>query len=155
MAYKDHKVNSSHSFAHYRTYAEVESLVRGFEACTLSRSEWTHQAHLTVALWYLVHCSGREATARIRYGIKRYNAANGVQTTRDGGYHETITLFWICVVSKYVLLADAGCSFVELANGLIARYSDGRFPFEHYSRELLMSWRARTSWVEPDLKPLG
>ena len=158
LAYKNSAADSSHSsgaFARYRTYAEVESLVRAFEACTLPRADWTHQAHLTVALWYLAHCSGREATARIRNGIKRYNAANGVQTTRSGGYHETITLFWICVVSKYLLLADAGCSLVELVNGLIARYSDGRFPFEYYSRELLMSWRARTSWVEPDLKPLG
>lgn len=157
-AYKNHGADPSHSterFDHYRTTGDLESLVRAFEACTLPRSEWTHQAHLTVALWYLVHCSGREATARIRNGIKRYNAANGVQTTKDGGYHETITLFWICIISKYLLLADAGCSLVEITNGMIARFSDGRFPFEYYSRELLMSWRARTSWVEPDLKPLG
>jgi hypothetical protein len=158
LAYKNHKVDSSHStraFARFCTYAEVESLVREFEACTLPRSEWTHQAHLTVALWYLAHCSGREATARIRNGIKRYNAANGVQMTKDSGYHETITLFWICVISKYLLLADAGCSFVELANGMLARFADGRYPFEYYSRELLMSWRARSSWIEPDLKPLS
>jgi hypothetical protein len=133
---------------------EVESLVRAFEACTLPRSEWTHQAHLTVALWYLAHCSGREATARVRNGIKRYNDAVGVRTMKDGGYHETITLFWICAISKYLLLADAGRSFVELANDMISRFGDGRLPFEYYSRELLMSWRARTSWVEPDLKAL-
>ncbi|HEX8183916.1 MAG TPA: hypothetical protein VF747_04175 [Blastocatellia bacterium] len=139
---------------HYRTYGEIENLVRAFESCRLPPSEWTHRAHLTVALWYLTHCSGREATARIRSGIKRYNAASGGQTTKDSGYHETITLFWICVLSKYLLLADAGCSFVELTNEVIARFGGGRLPFEHYSRDLLMSWRARTSWVEPDLKPL-
>jgi hypothetical protein len=129
--------------------------VSAFEACTLPRTEWTHQAHLSVALWYLAHCSGREATARIRNGIKRYNAAAGIRTTKDGGYHETITLFWICAISKYLLLADEGRSFVELANGMIARFGDGRLPFEYYSRDLLMSWRARTSWVEPDLKPIA
>jgi len=157
LAYKDHSADSSFSneaFEHYRSLAEIESLVRAFEDCRLPRPEWTHQAHLTVALWYLVHCSGREATARIRNGIKRYNAANGVHMTKDSGYHETITLFWICVLSKYLLFADAGCSFVELANGMIALFSDGRYPFEYYSRELLLSWRARTSWVEPDLKAL-
>jgi hypothetical protein len=157
LAYDNHRTDSSHTgeaSEYYRTTGEVESLVRAFEACTLPRPEWTHQAHLTVALWYLAHCSGREATARIRNGIKRYNAANGVQMTKDGGYHETITLFWICAISKYLLLADAGCSFVELANGMIARFSDGRLPLEYYSRELLMSWRARTSWVAPDLKAL-
>lgn len=139
---------------YYSTVDEVESLVRAFEDCTLPRGEWTHRAHLTVALWYLAHCSGREATARIRNGIKRYNAAVGVQTTKNGGYHETITLFWICAISKYLLFADAGCSLLELVNGMISRFGDGRLPFDYYSRELLMSWRARTSWVEPDLKAL-
>jgi hypothetical protein len=154
LAYKDHRANTSHSTRAYRTLGEIESLVRDFESCALPRSEWTHHSHLTVALWYLVHCSGREATSRIRNGIKRYNARNGVEMTKDGGYHETMTLFWICIISKYLLLADAGNSFVELANDMIARFGGGRLPFEYYSRELLMSWRARTSWVEPDLKPL-
>ncbi|MFP5261106.1 MAG: hypothetical protein ACLGJB_04275 [Blastocatellia bacterium] len=157
-AYKERETVSSDSTAapgHYRAACEVESLVRAFEACTLPRSEWTHQAHLTVALWYLTHCSGREATARIRNGIKRYNASASIQTTKDGGYHETITLFWICAISKYLLLAGEGRPSVDLANEMVARFRDGRLPFQYYSRDLLMSWRARTSWVEPDLKPLA
>jgi hypothetical protein len=157
LAYKDHGANASslnEASEHYRSLGEIESLVRAFEDCRLPRPEWTHEAHLTVALWYLAHCSGREATARIRNGIKRYNAANGIHMTKDNGYHETITLFWICVLSKYLLLTDAGHSFLELANGMVARFSDRRYPFEYYSRELLTSWRARTSWVEPDLKAL-
>src|ERR1051325_2083606 len=143
LAYKDHGSGDSLSNeprGYYRAHGEIENLVRAFEACTLPRPEWTHQAHLTVALWYLAHCSGREATARIRNGIKRLNAANGVHSTKTSGYHETITLFWICVLSKYLLLADAGYSFVELANGMIERFGDGRYVFEYYSRDLLMSW---------------
>lgn len=138
----------------YRSPDEIERLVAGFEDCTLSRASWTHQAHLTVALWYLAGYSGEEATAQIRNGIKRLNAANGVQTTRTGGYHETITLFWIWAVSRYLLLTDARSSIVELANGLIEFYADKNYPLRYYSRERLMSWEARTGWIEPDLKLL-
>ena len=77
----------------FRTADEIKALVRAFEDTSLPRAEWTHRAHLTVALWYLTRHSGREATARIRTGIKRYNAAKGVLTTPTGGYHETLTLF--------------------------------------------------------------
>ena len=139
----------------YATLGEIEALVRAFEDCSLPKPEWTHRAHMTVALWYLVHCSGREATSRIRNGIKRFNAAKGVLTTPTGGYHETMTIFWICIVSRFLLYADAECSFVELVNGCIERCGDKNLPFEYYSRERLMSLRARTSWIEPDLKPFA
>ena len=137
----------------YDTFIEIEDLVRAFEDCTLPKPLWTHQAHLTVAMWYLVHYSGREATARIRNGIKRFNAAKGVKTTPIGGYHETMTMFWICVVSRYLLFADADCSFIELVNRMLESCADKNLPLKYYSRELLMSVRARASWVEPDLKP--
>ena len=138
----------------YRTRDEIERLVRAFEDCTLPRAEWTHRAHLTVALWYIFHHSGEEAIISIRGHIKRYNAAHGVLMTRDSGYHETITLFWTYVVGRFVLLEGAGFSLLELANNMIKRFDNSRLPFDYYSRDRLMSWLARTSWVEPDLKPL-
>ncbi|HKP88222.1 MAG TPA: hypothetical protein VJZ26_19110 [Blastocatellia bacterium] len=139
----------------YATFGEIERLVRSFEDCSLPKQEWTHRAHMTAALWYLVHHSGREATSRIRNGIKRFNAAKGGVTTPTGGYHETITLFWICIISRYLLRADAGRTLVELVNDFIERWGSKNLPLEYYSRELLFSLRARTSWVEPDLKPFA
>ena len=50
------------------TEAEIESLVRAFEAGNLPKPEWTHRAHLTVALWYLRRHPRAEATRRIRGG---------------------------------------------------------------------------------------
>ena len=139
----------------FRTADEIRALVRAFEDTTLPRAEWTHSAHLTVALWYLTHYSGREATARIRTGIKRYNASKGVPTTPTGGYHETMTLFWICMISHFLLFAEAGGSLVELTNAMLARCADKGLPLRYYSRERLMSLQARASWVEPDLQPLA
>ncbi|MFL6333410.1 MAG: hypothetical protein ACJ754_08905 [Pyrinomonadaceae bacterium] len=77
----------------FRTSEELFELLRRFEDCTLPRAEWTHAAHLTVALWHLLQFDWPEAVARVRRGIKRYNAAHGIRPTPTGGYHETLTLF--------------------------------------------------------------
>jgi hypothetical protein len=136
------------------TFDEIESLIREFEACVLPRNRWDHNAHLTVACWYLVCYPGTEATLRIREGIQRYNNAEGIVTTRENGYHETMTMFWIRQVKHFLKDATLDCSLVGLINNLTARYADKRLPFEYYSHDLLMSWEARLGWVEPDLKPL-
>lgn len=138
----------------YRTIDEIERLVRAFERCTLPRCEWTHQAHLIVALWYLTHYSQLEATNCIRYGIQQYNLAHGIKTTKNSGYHETITLFWVRMVCQYLAVAGTNRSIVELANCLIQDYGNPRLTLEYYSRDLLMSQEARRSWVEPNLKSL-
>ena len=133
---------------------EAERLVREFEACTLASERWTHEAHLTVALWYLVRHADAEATQLIREGIQRYNRARGVEMTKDGGYHETITLFYIRAIRRHLDGARATQTFAELLDGLLAACGDRNFPFEYYSRERLLSWEARTGWLEPDLKSL-
>ncbi|HWP44517.1 MAG TPA: hypothetical protein VNO14_14825 [Blastocatellia bacterium] len=139
----------------YHTADEIERLVRAFEDCTLPESGFNHCAHLTVALWYLYHHCGREAAVRIREGLKRFIAAKGGPSTPMGGYHETITMFWMFVIGKFLLLADTGLSLVELANGVVERYSDKGLLFEYYSLERIFSMEARAGWVEPDLRPLG
>ena len=138
----------------YSDSTEVLKLVREFEACTLPRAEWTHQAHLVVALWYLVRYEEALATQLIREGIKRYNHAYGVEMTRTGGYHETITLFYVRVIRRFLSAANSDCTLAALANSLVNVYGDKHLPLEYYSRERLMSWEARTGWLEPDVKPL-
>ncbi|MGA9381954.1 MAG: hypothetical protein WBV73_24600 [Phormidium sp.] len=137
--------------AKYQTLGEIENLIHTFEDCTLSRSEWTHPAHLTVALWYLTHYSETEGTNCIRNHIQRYNLVKGIKTTKDSGYHETITLFWIRIISEY-LASKPNEEILDLANGIIENYENKNLAFEYYSHDLLMSWSARTNWVEPDLK---
>lgn len=138
----------------FRTAAEIECLVRNFESCLLPRARWTHQAHLTVALWYCLRHPWPEAVRRVRTGIKRYNEASGIKTTPVGGYHETITLFWLRMVRRHLETTEGECSLVTLANGLIRRYANSGLPFEYYTRERLMSAAARARWIEPDLKTL-
>lgn len=137
----------------YSSFAEVKKVIEAFEAGTLPRANWTHAAHLTVAFWYLVCYPLPEATARIMAGILRYNESQGVKQTKEGGYHETLTLFWIHVVRQHLTTATLDAHLVALLNDLISR-CDMRLPLAYYSREFLFSWDARLQWREPDLKAL-
>jgi hypothetical protein len=141
----------------YRNAAEVLALIRDFKFCTLPRQHWTHRAHLTVALWHQLRYPWPEAVNIMRDGIKRYNDSHSIIKTKESGYHETITLFWMRMVREYLTEATASGgrrSLASLANELVERYPK-ELPLAYYSRERLMSWEAREKWVEPDLKPLA
>lgn len=134
--------------------SEIANLVRAFEEQTLPRSQWTHAAHLIVALWYLVQYREAEARDRIRNGIQAYNRALGIATTPTSGYHETITQFWISRVLHYLTTVPQHSSITALSEGLLEQYNAPNLPLTYYSRDRLFCWEARTTWVEPDLKPL-
>ena len=141
----------SHNSLHFRDDAELEALVRRFETCAIAPAEFTHRAHLAVALWYLAHAPHREAAALMRAGLLRFIAHNGVEPQK---YHETITLFWLKLVGHFRAQAGAQRPLSEVANELLARFDDTQFLFKHYSRELIQTEAARTAWVEPDLKEM-
>jgi hypothetical protein len=139
----------------YRSFAEIENFIVAFEARTLPKPKWTHQAHLIVALWYNLRHSADEALTIVRQAIKRYNEAVGTQNTATSGYHETITIFYMWAVRRHIEDAGPNASLVGLANTLIGGKVAARsFPFEYYSRDLLLSEEARALWVEPDLKAM-
>jgi hypothetical protein len=138
----------------YATAEEVERVVAQFGDGTLPHAEWTHRAHLTVALWYASHHSPAEALDLVRAGILRLNAAHGVPTTPTRGYHETITRFYMHMVGRYV--EQDGCTgdWAERANRLVARTGSRDLPLRYYSEARLKSPEARAGWVEPDVLPL-
>jgi hypothetical protein len=136
---------------------QVLRLVARFEDGTLPKAEWTHQAHLAVALWYASRLPFEEALAVVREGIRQVNAAHGVVTTPAGGYHETITRFYMLVICGYVgeEEGEAGADdWASRANRLLARYGVRDLPLRHYTKDRLMSADARFGWVEPDLRPI-
>lgn len=135
------------------TLEELESLVDRLESCKLPRESWTHHAHLAVAVWYLYHFSREEATQRIRDGIQRYNTSLG----NTQGYHETITLSWVAILSAF-MREQAGrrsaSDIADIATEVLFRFGASDFLLSHFSRELLFSELARREWVEPDLRPI-
>jgi len=136
---------------------DVVRLVKRFEDGTLPKAEWTHQAHLAVALWYASRLPFEAALAAVREGIQRVNVAHGVVTTPTGGYHETITRFYMRVICHYVAEQEvaAGRDWSARVNRLLERYGAKDLPLRHYTKDLLMSAEARFGWVEPDPLPLA
>ena len=102
-------------------------------------------------MWHVLHFDADEALAKVRVGIQRLNAANEVFQTRTGGYHETLTCLYMTLVRQAVAGMDTTRPLEEIADGVIARCGDRRLPLRFYSEATLMSWSARTSFVEPDL----
>jgi hypothetical protein len=139
----------------FTSEAEIRDLVDAFERGELAGAAWNHRAHLIVALWYLMHYGPASGGERVRAGIQRLNASNGVSQTPTGGYHETITGFYLWAVGRHLRDAAPGASLVEVANTLVATWGDKNRPLEYYSRDRLFSWEARAGWVEPDLKELA
>jgi hypothetical protein len=132
------------------TDAEIEAFVRAFEGCTLPAGEWTHRAHLTVALWYLRRHARDEATNRIRAGILRYGQSRG----STAKYHETITLAWAAVVSRFLDGRDPSEAVSSLNGALMEECGRKDFLLQYYSEDVLMSDLARRTWVPPDLRPI-
>ena len=134
----------------------LDDFAARFVGCTLSRDEWTHQAHLMVGAWH-VHRYGPEgALTRLRSGIRRLNESFGGVNSATNGYHETITRAYVQLLSQFLEGCPGELTLPERVERLLAsRLADRNVLFTFYSRERLMSIAARAVWVEPDLTPLS
>jgi hypothetical protein len=140
--------------AAYETLEEIASLVARWADCTLPCAQWTHRAHLTVGLWLARELPPGEALDRVRAGIRRYNAACGVENSTTRGYHETLTRFYMAKIAAYLARRADHDDWVAVTNDLMEQLDDRGLPLHYYSRERLMSAEARAGWVPPDLRPL-
>src|SRR5205823_9431593 len=133
----------------FTSMEEISDLIAHFEIG--DAKPWTHAAHLTMAFWYLSRLDQAEAIERIRAGILHYNACQGTPNTDTSGYHETLTIFWIGIVAKFLKEADASWSELEVANRLVETYA-GRSCLwrDYYSFDLLQSLESRRRWIEPE-----
>ena len=135
--------------------SQIDHIVRGFHDKTLPQEEWTHQAHLTVGL-HAVLTHGREASIPImREGIKSYNLSGGVQNTDTGGYHESITIFFLHALEAFVAQQGESADLPELVRLLLeSEMMERPFILQFYRKETIFSVHARHHWVEPDVRPL-
>lgn len=133
----------------YRNEHEIAEVIRTFEDASVARDEWDHAGHLTVALHYLCLHNIEVATAKLRDGLLRLLRVQGVDLTKEMPYHETITVFWMHTIADFNASRN-GTSLLDKANELIANYGKD-YPLKYYSRDLLFSDEARTSFLEGDL----
>ncbi|GAB4539085.1 MAG: hypothetical protein Tsb0014_29230 [Pleurocapsa sp.] len=114
----------------------IQQLIDAFLSRTLPKSEWTHEAHLKVGLWHLLHYSPDESLIRLRHGIKQYNVACGVANTDSQGYHETITRFYVWLINRFLQQVERSQPIDRLAQELIERYGDKSLIFTRLGRFL-------------------
>lgn len=138
----------------YQSGQEIEDLVQSFLQKTLDKSLWTHAAHLSTAIWHLKQYDIHEATCRMKSAIISYNLSVGGENTGTGGYHETMTLFWMDILHIFVN-DNAGLSLKETCNKLLnSSLGSKNLPFNFYTKEIILSPQARARAIAPDLLEL-
>jgi hypothetical protein len=140
-----------------RLFADAEA-IRGIGermlACTLPKSEWTHEAHISTTCWLLLERPDIAPERDLPGFIRRYNESVGGVNSDTEGYHETITQLFIRTL-RGALAGGEGRALHERVNAVLLAPEGRRdWPLRFYSRALLFSREARLDWVEPDLAAL-
>jgi hypothetical protein len=125
-------------------------LTRALERGEIPNENFRHASHLHVAWVYLRESSSvSQAVDKMRRTLRRFASSAG----KAEKYHETMTLFWVQFLARaYGSAAGKNLEEIVAAN---PRLLEKNFPLDYYSEGRLFSDCARTTWVEPDLKPLS
>jgi hypothetical protein len=136
----------------FATDEEIIHIGEGLIACTLTRPEWTHEAHLAACLYIVTERPDIVPEQDLPDIIRRFNESVGGVNSDTEGYHETITQVYIRGLQGFLARTDPALPLVGKVNGLL-RAEEGRrdWPLRFYSAELLFSKKARLGWVEADL----
>ena len=140
----------------FHSDAEIAHLGEGLLARTLSREEWTHEAHLAATTYLLLKRPDVDLDARLPDIIRSFNESVGGVNSDTEGYHETITRVFLHGVRLFLAEADPSEPLHELVNELLLSPMGRRdWPLRFYSRERLFSVEARRAFVAPDLAALA
>lgn len=127
-----------------------EFLLR-FREGTLPKGEWTHAAHIAMAADYSLRYDVAECLERARRDIRHFNESVGGKNTEDGGYHETLTVFWLGVVRDFLKKQSRDAPRLRLVQQAVAAFAPQRDLFKRfYSFDVVGSREARKQWVPPD-----
>ena len=123
--------------------------LRAFHESTLSSEDFRHRGHLRLA-WLVLRTHALEEALRfLSLWIRQYASSKGAA----GIYNETLTQFWIRIVNHAMRTHPSAEEFEQFIN-TFPILLDKQLPFHHWRRETLGGNRARSSWMEPDLRPL-
>lgn len=104
-----------------------------------------------MAAWYLVTFPEGIAIDRVRTGIQHYNECVGTANTEDSGYHETLTIFWLKIVGRFLEEKGNDGSKLDKVRCVVEEFGGRRDLFQqYYSFDLVGSRGARACWVPPD-----
>ena len=132
--------------------AEIRRIGEGLLARTLSKADWTHEAHLAACTWIVRDRPDIVPERDMSTIISRYNESVGGVNSDTEGYHETITQLFIAAVRDHLREVAEGRSLLDAVNALLLSDRGRRdWPLRSYSAERLFSVEARRGFVPPDL----
>lgn len=137
--------NGSYTFDH-------EAIAMAFQDRTLPKALWTHEAHLTTAIWFIMKYEGFDALCRIKSGIISYNLSVGGENNGTNGYHETITVFWWRLLSLFVS-EHKGLDYESMCAAFLkSAWNKREIIFDYYSKESVLSQKARAMFIHEDIQ---
>lgn len=121
-----------------------------FEQHTLPPEYFDHRGHLRLAWLYLCQYDVQQASALTATGIHGYASSLGAKDK----FHYTLTEAIVQIMAARMQSGPGESlqEFLDANPDLVADFSG--LLLQHYSGSLLFSDKAKTAWVEPDLKPL-
>jgi hypothetical protein len=125
------------------------AFAKSFEHCAFPQDHFRHADHVRLAWIYLRQHAYEIAEERMRRSIYQFACHVGVRHK----YHETMTIAWLRLVNAAFQVSSRMTSFRDFVSAHAWLLSKDAI-LEFYSRDRLLSETARTSWVEPDTKPL-
>ena len=135
------------------TLDQWQQFIEAFETGCLPKSQWTHESHFIVGLWFVARHTPNEALSLLRSRIRNYNVSTGGVNSDSSGYHETLTRLYVVGIHNFA--AQQTLSGIDLLDALLDSPIVAKsWPLQFYSQSQLMSAKARREWAEPDLAPL-
>jgi hypothetical protein len=122
--------------------------LRTLDGIVTARGGFGHREHLELAWHLLQRYPLAEASLAMVAAIQHVARTHGAERK----YHETMTRAWLHFVAVHAQRwgADSFEQFLERNADLLDSELIGHF----YSRDLILSDRARVAWIDPDRRRL-
>lgn len=128
---------------------KITEFIKKVEDCSLPYTEWTHFAHIRVALWYVYHSKEPfEALYRTKCTLIQYSSRANPGYKCVGRYSETATNFWVNQIQKFVeqnINDDIDTLVEKIQNTQIM---DSKYILNFYSQETLSSYEAKATHIK-------
>jgi len=126
--------------------ATPDLTLEAFEAGEIDAERFDHEAHVYVGWLYLERDPLLDANDRYCTALKRLTATLGV----PGKYHETITWFFLALINQRRAAAGPGGWFAFRRDNPDVCLEAGKALQNYYSKDLLASALAKSTFVLPD-----
>ena len=110
MEYAPRKFNSEE---------EIRIIGEGLLDRSLPKTLWTHEAHFAAVVYLLIQKPEIDLETQLPKIIFQYNEASGGMNTDTGGYHETLTQFYIKLIRSFISRFQPTIKLLDLCNNLV------------------------------------